>query len=280
MHYKLPMDSPDPPAASRTWAAVVGGLVVAGTAVGRAARWVGRSTAEQYNAIDPDLRKHFAQLPALGITQLLPVERVPVAKPDDGARPVLFVHGLGGTAGNFTPMRAWFRLHGRTRTYSVPVPNEDTLDAMAAAVCRYVDTIYDVNQLDPTSQIDVVAHSMGGVIARLALLDPAFASRVHTLVTLGSPHAGTWLARYASTPRTIALRPASPEVARLEAQEPWTGPVRLVCFWSSADMMLLPPSAACVAGAENIEVREHGHNGYLLHPRAWTAVMHAIAPGR
>ncbi len=95
---------------------------------------------------------------------------------------------------------------------------------------------------------------MGGVVARLALEEPGVSARVATLVTLGTPHAGTHLARLGNTGRVRHLRPDSDVVKRLEAQLPWRSPVRLVAFHSAADIVLLPHGSARVDGAENVEL--------------------------
>lgn len=42
-------------------------------------------------------------------------------------------------------------------------------------------------------KIDIVAHSMGGIIARLYIQEFGGSARVHTLVTLGTPHRGSIL---------------------------------------------------------------------------------------
>jgi triacylglycerol lipase len=46
----------------------------------------------------------------------------------------------------------------------------------------------------PPGRVNLVAHSMGGLDARLALAAPRLASRVASLVTVGTPHLGTPLA--------------------------------------------------------------------------------------
>jgi len=249
-----------------------------GSGVAAAARATGRTVAAAYDAVDPDARRHVAQLPLLGLTMLSPRRRPPTPLPDDGHRPIVFVHGLGGHRGNFAPMQLWLRLRGRRRLYGVGLESGVRVEALGAHLSAFVDEVLAVNDLPPGAQVDVVAHSMGGLVARCALERPATARRVASLVTLGTPHGGTHAARFGATHHTLALRPDSPLMRRLSHQVPWRLPTRLVCYWSQADVLLLPASTACVEGADNREVASVTHYGYLLRPSCWRRVETALAP--
>jgi triacylglycerol esterase/lipase EstA (alpha/beta hydrolase family) len=48
-----------------------------------------------------------------------------------------------------------------------------------------------VNQKIPSGKLDLVTHSMGGIVAKLWIADHSAAARVSTLVTLGTPHRGS-----------------------------------------------------------------------------------------
>ena len=117
---------------------------------------------------------------------------------------------------------------------------------LLADFAAHVRSFVDVAALAPLKVVADTANGMGGLVARCALEDPDTAARIATLVTLGSPHAGSHLARFGATARTLALRPGSPLQERLAGQVPWEGPPRLVCFWSPADVIMLPATTAQV----------------------------------
>jgi len=255
------------------------GLVWTGALLGRAAARAGRSIAGAYQAIDPDVRRHAAQLPLIGLTQLGARQGAPAAMPDDGHRPVIFIHGLQGARGNFMGMQAFFRLAGRRRTYAVSLRPGAPMRELAEDLSRFLEGVIACNGLPEGKRVDLVAHSMGGLVARLALTSPATAARVGTLVTLGTPHAGTHAARFAATAQTLELRPGSVILAALEEQLPWgslPGQPRLVALWSRSDMLLLPPESGRLEGAENIEVEGFTHFAYLLHPEGWAKALAAL----
>lgn len=244
---------------------------------GRAAKWVGRKASEAYEAIDPDVRMQLGDLP-LAATTMLGARTEPVsAMLDDGHRPVVCIHGMSGHRQNFFPLRAWLRLHERTRVYSFGYDDAEPLDYAVAALVRTVDEIVRVNALDDDAKVDVVAHSMGGLVTRLALLDPSFRDRVATVVTLGTPHQGTLAARYLATPRALDLRPGSAIFEKLAVQLPWAPPLpRLVALHSTADILMLPPSTATLPGADNRELPKMSHSGYLTRPKALAAIERAL----
>ena len=224
--------------------------------------------------------RHVAQLPLVGATMLLGARRAVEALPDDGHRPIVFVHGLGGGPGNFLPMRTWFRLHGRRRGYAIAFDAGKSMAALAPELGAFVEEVARVSGLPPGGRVDLVAHSMGGLVARMAVEAPRVAARVATLVTLGTPHGGTHAARYFNTERIRALRPGSDTMTRLRAQLPWRGPPeqpRLVSFWSDADVFMLPAGTARVENAESVEVHDLTHYGYLLSPATWSRVLATLA---
>ena len=59
-------------------------------ATGRFAARVGAAIARVYRSVDPDVQRHVAELPLLGLTMLAPRMPPAAALPDDGYRPVIF----------------------------------------------------------------------------------------------------------------------------------------------------------------------------------------------
>jgi pimeloyl-ACP methyl ester carboxylesterase len=267
------------------WAKVGGALAVAGRAVGRtvgrAAVRAGEAVADGYRAIDPDVRRHAFELPLLGLTMFGSRSNAIERLPEDGRRAVVFVHGLGGHPGNFFPMRTYLRSRGHRRCYAVGLHEETPVAEQAAALARFVDEIIRVNELAAERSVDVVAHSMGGLVARAALAAHRPLGRsVANLITLGTPHAGSHAARYGYTRAMLDLRPGSPLLSDLDRQLPWRGPPdqpELVAMWSRADVLLLPAESAVVEGASSVELEGLTHYGYLLHPTAWRVTAELLA---
>ena len=76
--------------------------------------------------------------------------------------------------------------------------SEDTQGDVAAAAGRLADLVEHVVATDPDAAVDVFAHSLGGLVVRLALVEldrrGVDLRRLGVVVTLGSPHEGADLA--------------------------------------------------------------------------------------
>ena len=241
-------------------------------ATGEAGRFVGRSVMEALHKIDPDVGRHLLQTPLLGLSLLAPKTDPVLPKKDDGCRPLVFVHGLGGNRGNFLGHAAFLALLGRTRSYSVHFGDDNDVDQMARSLVTFVDRVRNVTG---APQVDLVAHSLGGVVSRLAIQEYGMEDATASLVTLGSPHLGTHAARYANTEITRQLRPDS-ELIRKVNEKTWPRTIKSISFWSGGDLLILPSRAAILPGSEAIDATPFTHYSYLVDPAGWRMVARCM----
>jgi triacylglycerol esterase/lipase EstA (alpha/beta hydrolase family) len=268
-------DELDQPDAGRDAAAVA---ATVGHALVRAGAWTGRSARAAYLAVDPSMRQHLAETSLIGLTWVAGRRTPDLLLPEGDDRVVVFVHGLAGHRGNLVPMQRYFGYRGRRRTVSVGFEDKRSIEAMAEQLQVALREILERNALGEGRVIDIVAHSMGGIISRLALLDDELATRVDRLVTVATPHGGTQLARFLDTPKVRELRPESELLQRLEEQSSWPAHLpRLICFWTRQDLVLLPPESAFLPSATVIEQSDCTHNGFLIRPSAIRAIYEAAS---
>lgn len=266
----------DDPDTEATPGPVKTALAATGQGLLRGGAFVARKAADAYHAVDPDVRRHMAHLPLMSYS-LFAGRRQPIeAGTPDGHPPLVFAHGLGGNGGEFLPLAWHLALAGRKRRYRIRFEPEQSVAEMAEALTAFVR---EVLRVTGEERIEFVAHSLGGVVARLAIQEHGLAPAVRTLITLGSPHGGTYSARYAGTPKLRELRPDSELVARLNG-EPWPDDVRGIALWSRNDVMILPAESAAHAPFETAEVTPFTHYSYLLDPRAWQLTRRALAGER
>jgi triacylglycerol esterase/lipase EstA (alpha/beta hydrolase family) len=108
------------------------------------------------------------------------------------SRVVLLVHGAGADGSSMRAFANDLRAHG----HEVICPHHGRmLWGLATHGRRLRAVMRAVLDVSPGMTIDVVAHSMGGLVLRTALRDePQLKQSLGTVVTIASPHHGTGLA--------------------------------------------------------------------------------------
>ncbi len=98
--------------------------------------------------------------------------------------PVVLVHGIFGDATNFVPLRRHLARHGIRRFSSFAYLPRLDYPRLADELGRHIGNVCrDVG----TTQVDVVGHSLGGLVARYYMQSTG-THLVRRLVTLGTPY--------------------------------------------------------------------------------------------
>ena len=183
---------------------------------------------------------------------------------------VVCVHGHSGSGSNFWRLRQELERDGRpTLAVALGKPPR-RLDSYAAPL---VAALGDIE-----GPIDVVCHSMGGVILRIALQNrPDLASSIRRIVTLGSPHQGTASARGIPLSRhghplgrRALIRRNLPDFRTLAPRADVTTVAAV------HDLLVYPSSTSHLPGATHFNLSSLGHCGLLTHPSAIHLVKKAL----
>ena len=130
------------------------------------------------------------------------------------------------------------------------------------AARRLAEAVEDLVETTGYHRIHVVGHSLGGLVARYYVQRLGGDARVHTLVTLGTPHTGTVPAYFLPLRLGRQLRPGSDLMTELAGPAPGCR-TRFLAFWSDLDQMIIPKTAAMLhhpdLSARNVRVRGVGH---------------------
>jgi triacylglycerol lipase len=174
--------------------------------------------------------------------------------------PILLVHGWVDNRSIFTLLRRALRRRGFGLVLSLNYsPLTHDVQTAAERLSRLVEQTCEESGYE---RVHVIGHSLGGLVARYYVQKLGGDTRVHTLVTLGSPHSGTAAARLLPTTLARQLRPGSDLMAEL-AEPVASCRTRLVAYWSDLDQLVLPARNARLAHpdlpARNVLVRGIGH---------------------
>lgn len=214
----------------------------------------------------------------LVVTIPLAFRRVRVRVLDDreGRRPVVFLHGYAQHTANFLWLMRRLRADGWLHLYSV---GHAALGGdIERSAARLGDVLDRIRRDAHAAHVDVIAHSMGGLVARAYVRDRGGASGIARLVTLGTPHQGTLaFARLALDPMVAQMRPDSSLLARLASEDPVPALADCVAIYSADDAIVVPPTAGYWPGAFNVEVHGLGHMSLLFSRRIYELVRENLA---
>lgn len=221
----------------------------------------------------------------LNLEGLPPVQRgLIIGDVEAAGTPIILVHGVVDNHTIFTVLRRALMRRGFGRTISVNYsPLTDDIRRVAKRLGRVVESVCRETGYD---RVHVIGHSMGGMIARYYVQRLGGDSRVHTLVTLGTPHEGTAPASF--VPHNVARQLRKHSAIVEELAEPAPGcQTRMVAIWSDLDQMIIPKRNARIVhedlNARNVFVRGVGHmslpvDGRVVHEIS-TTLAHLDADG-
>jgi pimeloyl-ACP methyl ester carboxylesterase len=175
--------------------------------------------------------------------------------------PILLVHGIVDNHAIFTLLHRALRRRGFATVsfYDYGLLTRD----VAAAAKLLGEAIEKLVANTGYERVHVIGHSLGGLIARYYVQRHGGDTRVHTLVTLGTPHQGTELARtLRMLPLLDQLTPDSPLIRELAEPAPGCR-TRFVVFYSDIDHVVRPSRNARLDHPDlqvrNIPVSGVGH---------------------
>ncbi len=122
---------------------------------------------------------------ALLVTALLPLYVALGRRQGSGSQPVVLVHGYTQNRVDFVYLSRALRRRGLGPVYGFNYYSLGDIRHNAKRLARFIDA---VRHETGAAAVDLVCHSMGGLVARQCVrLDP---SRIRRCVTIASPHSG------------------------------------------------------------------------------------------
>jgi len=180
-------------------------------------------------------------------------------------RTLVFVHGLAANRSGFLPLQTFLKLQGHDRQYCFNYRSAGSLEALALCLKR------DVDAQIRGGRIDLVAHSMGGLVARFYLQQLGGARRVDRLITLGTPHLGTYAATFMPSALVRQLLPEGPFIRHLNALPPPKG-LQVTSIVAGRDLLVQPVEAARCPFGDVLYLDDAGHVELLFRPRIFAEV--------
>lgn len=174
------------------------------------------------------------------------------------ARPVLLIHGYLCNRGSWFGVRRLLQKTWAGPVYTISLePPFGRIDDYHGQVSQRVDEILRDTGAD---SVHLVCHSMGGLVARAWLRQPANAERTTSLTTIGSPHHGTRLAGWGIGRNVQQMHEGSEWLRRLAEAEQGVAPgFPVLCLYTEQDNLVYPPESGALPWAINERLQGIGH---------------------
>lgn len=181
--------------------------------------------------------------------------------------PILLVHGMIDNRMIFAVLRHQLRRRGFGRVFAINYsPATNDIRAAGQDLSRAVEELVARTGYE---RIHVIGHSLGGLIARYYVQRLGGDERVHTLVTLGTPHGGSLMAYALPVRLGRQLRPGSDLLTEL-ALPAATCRTRFVAYHSDLDQVVVPHHNGEIDHpdlmARNVAVHSVGHMSLPIQP--------------
>jgi triacylglycerol lipase len=187
-------------------------------------------------------------------------------------RGIVFVHGYVCNRGLWNPLMEKLQARGVPFVAVNLEPVFGSIDNYTPIIHAAVERITAATGLAPV----LVAHSMGGLASRAWLKTVNADALPHRIITIGTPHSGTWLARFGSTLNALQMRQGDAWQKALSAAEPPERLARFTCFYGHADNIVFPASTATLPGADNRHIAGCAHVHMTYQPQVWAEVLRAL----
>ena len=201
---------------------------------------------------------------------------IPDAMHRDDRRGVVLIHGFLCNRGFWYPWLHALRRRGHVFVAVTLEPVFGSIDKYVDQIDQAIDRVRAATGMAPL----LVCHSMGGLAARAWLRDTVDASRVHRIVTLGTPHAGTSIAHVGRSLNGRQMRPGGDWLAHIAPRAGQAQRVAFTCWYSNCDNIVFPASNATLLGADNRFAPGLAHVELAFDPTVMRETLALLDPTR
>lgn len=180
-----------------------------------------------------------------------------------GPRPVILIHGYMMSRASFLVLARRLAAQGLGPIYGFEYW---TLGKVGSAATRLGELVDAVRTDTGATEVDLVGHSMGGLVARYYALLSGGGPAVRNLVTIGTPHGGAMVSALGIGRPQVELQPKAAFFSRLGAA-PLPDHLRPLVIWSRADALVWDAAQARWPGTEELVFDDLGHVAMLYSRR-------------
>jgi pimeloyl-ACP methyl ester carboxylesterase len=194
---------------------------------------------------------------------------------DNTRTPIVLVHGFTCNRAVWRPMAHWLANKG----YPIAAPNLEPLHGSIDLYSRQIhECITELTTRTGASTVTLIGHSMGGVAIRAYLREYGDGA-VSQVITVGSPHQGTALARALNSTLAKQLRLDSPWLRSLGASENDARGRLFSLIVGTEDNIVTPASIQTLPACRVVFFAGLGHLDLIRQRIVWETIDELLEQG-
>ncbi|MFE2415433.1 esterase/lipase family protein [Streptomyces hokutonensis] len=169
--------------------------------------------------------------------------------------PIIFVHGLSGSASGWNDWVADFEADGYSSS-ELFAWSYDWTQSNVTTASQLATEVKSVLAQTGASKVDIVGHSMGTLSSRYFLKNLSGTSYVDHFVSVAGVNHGTTIASLCGWLYTSCkeMQTGSSFLTALNSGDETPGSVSYAAYWSDCDEAINPDTSAELSGATNVDV--------------------------
>lgn len=180
--------------------------------------------------------------------------------------PIIYAHGYGQTCGSFWALARALSDSGRGPMFAYEYSSLGDIASSAAGLGRFIET---VRYATGAPTVDLIGHSMGGLVVVEHLRTAAPEHHVRRCITLASPHGGIRWPGPVPGRAASQLRRGSTYLKELAASRL---SIPVLSLSSEHDAVVYPTTAWSAQGGRDARIRDAGHVALLFSEEVFQMV--------
>lgn len=154
-----------------------------------------------------------------------------------------------------------------------PQPSNGTvsIEILAQQLAKLIE-----QRVSPKQRLNLVGFSMGGLVCRVYLQQLGGARRSDRLVTVATPHQGTWSAYSFNRPACVEMRPGSQFLAQLNGDLTALRTIAVTSIWTPFDITIMPAVNSYLGVGDFISVLSPFHQLMLMDSRVLRVIADTL----
>lgn len=189
-----------------------------------------------------------------------------------GEIPTILLHGLFDNQGSWIWFKYQLQKAGVKNIVTLNLSSWHNEEVLTELLAKKID---EIRLQIGVNKVNLVGHSMGGIIARNYVQLRGGAEKIDKIVCLGSPHQGSKLACFSFAPLGKVLIPGSDFLTRLN-KAPVPAAISMTNIYTNKDNMVQPNRSNHLHWGTAIELDDMGHTSLIYRQAPIQATAAAL----